>query len=151
MKGIGDGWITRYVLLHDKRHPNDMGAPEVEAFLTHLAVEEHVAVSTQNQAFSALLLLYREVLHQNLGSQSAGAMRLPRLDSDDSHIRRTNRQGLGEVDLWHQTSCAVVCGVPAWHIAPMRQVRSNRAIAYQRVPFAASFALPHREAFSAVS
>jgi hypothetical protein len=37
------GWITRYILFHDKRHPGDMGASEVEAFLTHLAVEEHVA------------------------------------------------------------------------------------------------------------
>jgi hypothetical protein len=51
------GWITRYVLFHDKRHPKDMGTPEVEAFLTHLAVEEHVAASAQNQAFSALLFL----------------------------------------------------------------------------------------------
>jgi len=60
------GWITRYVLFHSKRPPNEMGAPEVEAFLTHLAVEEHVAASTQNQAFSALLFLY-EVLHKDLG------------------------------------------------------------------------------------
>jgi hypothetical protein len=44
-----------------------MGTPEVEAFLTHLAVHEKVAVSTQNQALSALLFLYREVLHQDLG------------------------------------------------------------------------------------
>jgi len=41
-------WIKRYILFHNKRHPNQMGAPEVEAFLTHLAVNEHVAASTQN-------------------------------------------------------------------------------------------------------
>jgi len=48
-----------------------MGAPEVEAFLTHLAVKENVAASTQNQALSALLFLYREVLHQDLGPVDA--------------------------------------------------------------------------------
>jgi integron integrase len=55
-------WIKRFVLFHQKRHPKDMGRAEVEAFLTHLAVEGNVAASTQNQAFSALLFLYREVL-----------------------------------------------------------------------------------------
>jgi integron integrase len=55
-------WIRRYILFHNKRHPNQMGVPEIEAFLTHLAVQEHVAASTQNQALSALLFLYREVL-----------------------------------------------------------------------------------------
>ena len=55
-------WIRRYVLFHGKRHPSALGAAEVEAFLTHLAVEGNVAASTQNQAKSALLFLYREVL-----------------------------------------------------------------------------------------
>jgi integron integrase len=59
-------WIKRFILFHGKRHPQEMGAPEIEAFLTHLAVEGHVAASTQNQAFSALLFLYREVLHRDL-------------------------------------------------------------------------------------
>ena len=57
-------WIKRFILFHNKRHPKEMGAPEIEAFLTRLAVEEHVAASTQNQALSALLFLYREVLGQ---------------------------------------------------------------------------------------
>jgi integron integrase len=56
------GWIRRFILFHDKRHPRDMGGPEVEAFLTHLAVAADVAAGTQNQALSALLFLYREVL-----------------------------------------------------------------------------------------
>jgi site-specific recombinase XerD len=60
-------WIRRFILFHDKRHPAEMGAPEIQAFLTHLAVEGHVAASTQNQALSALLFLYQEVLHQDLG------------------------------------------------------------------------------------
>lgn len=61
-------WIRRFILFHHKQHPNTMGPVEVEAFLTHLAVHEHVAASTQNQALSALLFLYREVLHQDLGA-----------------------------------------------------------------------------------
>ncbi len=57
-------WIRRYILFHNKRHPKDMGVTEVEAFLTHLAVQERVAACTQNVAFSALLFLYREILQQ---------------------------------------------------------------------------------------
>jgi integron integrase len=59
-------WIKRFILFHGKRHPNEMGAAEVEAFLTHLAVDGNVAASTQNQALSALLFLYREVLRKEL-------------------------------------------------------------------------------------
>ncbi len=59
-------WIKRFILHFDKRHPRDMGAREVEAFLTWLAVEGRVAASTQNQAKSALLFLYREVLETEL-------------------------------------------------------------------------------------
>lgn len=59
-------WIKRYILHFGKRHPDAMGAAEVEAFLTHLAVAGKVAASTQNQAKSALLFLYREVLGQEL-------------------------------------------------------------------------------------
>ena len=59
-------WVRRFILFHGKRHPRDMGAPEVEAFLTHLAVEGHVAAATQNQALSALLFLYKEVLGVDL-------------------------------------------------------------------------------------
>lgn len=59
-------WIRRYILFHDKRHPREMGATEIEEFLTHLAVNEHVAASTQNQALGALLFLYHEVLKKDL-------------------------------------------------------------------------------------
>jgi integron integrase len=55
-------WIKRFIYFHDKRHPREMGAPEVEAFLSDLAVNGRVAASTQNQALSALLFLYKEVL-----------------------------------------------------------------------------------------
>lgn len=59
-------WIKRFILFHGKRHPRTMGAPEVEAFLSHLAVDRDVAASTQNLALSALLFLYKQVLEQDL-------------------------------------------------------------------------------------
>ncbi len=65
------GWIRRYILFHGKRHPREMGAAEIEAFLTDLAVEGRVAASTQNQALAALLFLYQNVLEVDL----------PRLDA----------------------------------------------------------------------
>ena len=55
-------WIKRFILFHGKQHPRDLDAAAVRTFLTHLAVNEHVAASTQNQAFNALLFLYRQVL-----------------------------------------------------------------------------------------
>ncbi len=60
------GWIKRFILFHGKRHPAELGKPEVEAFLTALAVERNVAASTQGQALSALLFLYGEVLGLDL-------------------------------------------------------------------------------------
>jgi integron integrase len=57
-------WIKRYIFFHQKRHPAEMGAPEMEQFLNYLAVKRQVAASTQNQALSALVFLYREVLHK---------------------------------------------------------------------------------------
>jgi len=64
-------WIKQFILYHGKRHPAEMGAAEVELFLTYLATQRHVSSSTQNQALSAILFLYREVL----------AITLPWLDS----------------------------------------------------------------------
>jgi len=59
-------WVVRYVRFHRLRHPQDLGPNEITAFLTHLAVQERVSASTQNQALSALLFLYREVLGMEL-------------------------------------------------------------------------------------
>lgn len=61
------GWIKRFILFNGKRHPKDMGGPEVTRFLTHLAVEGQVSASTQNQALAALLFLYKEVLSIDIG------------------------------------------------------------------------------------
>jgi site-specific recombinase XerD len=60
-------WIRRFIVFHGKRHPSEMGAEESAAYLTHLAVQRHVSASTQNQALSALLFLYRHVLHVDSG------------------------------------------------------------------------------------
>jgi integrase len=60
-------WIRRFILFHDKRHPREMAEAEVTQFLTYLARESRVAASTQNQALSALLFLYKEVLKQEIG------------------------------------------------------------------------------------
>ena len=59
-------WIKRFILFHGKRHPTEMGEQEITAFLTFLAVDKHVSPSTQNQALSALLFLYKQVLEQEL-------------------------------------------------------------------------------------
>jgi hypothetical protein len=71
------GWIVRFIRSQGLCHPREMGAPEVEAFLTLLASRREVAASTQNQALAALLFLYREVL----------GIELPWMDD----IRRANR------------------------------------------------------------
>ena len=59
-------WTRRYILYHNKRHPAEMGAAEIEAFLTYLAKDGYVSSSTQNQALNALLFLYRNVLQIDL-------------------------------------------------------------------------------------
>jgi len=60
-------WVKRFFFFHGVRHPNEMVEPEINAFLTHLAVKEHVTASTQNQALAALLFLYRHVLGRQIG------------------------------------------------------------------------------------
>jgi site-specific recombinase XerD len=59
-------WIKRFILFHGKWHPKEMGEPEVEAFLTHLAAERNVCASTQNRALGALLFMYQQVLGRDL-------------------------------------------------------------------------------------
>ncbi|MFH1006279.1 MAG: integron integrase [Candidatus Latescibacterota bacterium] len=61
------GWIKRFILFHHKRHPSEMGEPEINAFLSHLAVAGKVSASTQNQALCAIVFLYKHVLKQELG------------------------------------------------------------------------------------
>lgn len=90
------GWMRRFILFHGKRHPQEMGAVEVAAFLTHLAVEGRVSAATQNQALNALVFLYDKVLEQPLG-EIAGIVRakpkrkLPVVLSPDE-VRRVLRE-----------------------------------------------------------
>lgn len=70
-------WMRRYILYHHKRHPREMGATEIQAFLTYLAADRSVAASTQNQALSAILFLYREVLHQEIEPVLLSSARRP--------------------------------------------------------------------------
>jgi len=60
-------WVRRFIHFHNLRHPEELAEPEVNRFLTHLAVVEHVSSSTQNQALAALLFLYRHVLGREMG------------------------------------------------------------------------------------
>lgn len=60
-------WVKRFIFYHNVRHPAEMGEPEINAFLTHLALKEKVSASTQNQALSALLFLYRHVIGRGVG------------------------------------------------------------------------------------
>lgn len=60
-------WVKRFIYFHNVRHPAEMAEPEINAFLTHLAIKENVSASTQNQALSALLFLYRHVLGREIG------------------------------------------------------------------------------------
>lgn len=68
------GWVRRYILFHDKRHPETLGAAEVAQFLSYLALRREVSASTQNQALNALVFLYRQVLDMPLG-EVAGIVR----------------------------------------------------------------------------
>jgi len=61
------GWIRRFILFHGKRHPADMGAAEINSFVSHLAIKKKVSASTQTQALSAILFLYRHVLGREIG------------------------------------------------------------------------------------
>jgi integrase len=71
-------WLRRFLRFHGMQHPREMGSDEVNAFLSHLAVEQNVSASTQNQALSALLFLYRDLLKQDLDLDRRLRARKPR-------------------------------------------------------------------------
>ena len=79
-------WIKRFILFHHKRHPSEMNTPEIEVFLTYLAVHEQVTASTQNQALAALLFLYRQVLRQELDWTGTQGRRWAFSILDDCHL-----------------------------------------------------------------
>lgn len=92
-------WITRFIVFSHKRHPRDMAAPEVTAFLSHLVRDCNVAAATQNQALAAILFLYKEVLDQpllwlNEIDRAVRPARLPTVLSV-AEVGRQRRQGQG--------------------------------------------------------
>jgi len=81
-------WIRRFILFHNKRHPAEMGSAEVIQFLTHLAVTDHVAAATQNQAMNAILFLYRAVLQHELVGIDAVRAKPSRYQHHQSPLNR---------------------------------------------------------------
>ena len=92
-------WIRRFIVFHDKRHPAEMGAPDVTKFLTSLAIDGQVAASTQNQALSALLFLYKEVLERRSAvARRHRARQAPRAAPRRAHAGRGARRSSSALD-----------------------------------------------------
>ena len=130
-------WIRCFIFFHGKRHPRDMGEIEVTAFLNHLAVVRKVAAGTQNQALSALLFLFKEVLEQELpwldGLQRA--TRPPRLPTvltrgEAEWLVEPIRGHLQRVRALHASDCATrsprTCSKAATTSAPCRNCSAIR-------------------------
>jgi len=106
-------WVRRFILFHGKRHPATLGAPDITAFLTHLAVEGQVTASTQSQALSALLFLYRYVLQMDLDESIAlvrakKSSRLPTVLTK-AEVQAVLRHLAGEYLLMASCCTVVVC------------------------------------------
>ncbi len=88
-------WARRFILFHNKRHPAEMGAPQIQSFLAHLAQDRKVSASTQNQALSAILFLYREVLRKEIEpillSSAKRPERLPTVLARDEVLHLINQ------------------------------------------------------------
>ncbi len=103
-------WIMRYILFHNKRDPNELANPEIEAFLSHLAVGLKVSASTQNQAFNALLFLYKEVLKKGLDDsidavRAKKPKRLPTVMTKDETLKV-----IGAIPADHQLMVKLIYG-----------------------------------------
>ena len=148
-------WLRRFLRFHGRRHPREMGSEEVNAFLTHLAVELQVSPSTQNQALSALLFLYRELLDgvealvagvlYGGGLRLMEALRLRVHDVDFQRQQITVRQGKGGKD--RRTMLPATVGEKLRvHLEGVRRVhRQDLAEGYGRValPYALARKYPH--------
>ncbi|MEQ8692465.1 MAG: integron integrase [Pseudomonadales bacterium] len=103
------GWVVRYIQFHGMRHPDELDVEDVNAFLTHLAVDQDVAANTQNQALSALMFLYKIVLRKPLGAVAAVRAKKPQklpvvLSRDEV------RFVLNELTGVHRLACALIYG-----------------------------------------
>ena len=96
-------WIKQFILFNDKRHPAEMGKPEIERYLSHLAVNKHVAVSTQSQALNAIVFLYRKVLNLPVADdlapvRSKKPVRLPVvLSTDEMTLLLASMSGINQL------------------------------------------------------
>jgi len=117
-------WAKRYILFHNKRHPAEMGAPEIEAFLSHLAQDANVSASTQNQAFNALLFLYRNVLQIELAIP-IHALRAKRSQNLPTVLSKSDvNQVLGGMQGLHQLMARLLdgCGLRLMECLRLRVV-----------------------------
>ena len=116
------GWIRRFIFFCEKRHPRDLGEPEVTKFLSHLAVQGRVSASTQNQALAAILFLYRDVLRQDLDwladiVRAKHTVRLPVvLTRDQVQAVLSNMRGV----VWIQASLLYGAGLRLMECARLR-------------------------------
>src|SRR5436189_103593 len=105
-------WIRRFILFHGKRHPRELGEGEITEFLTDLAAHRHVAVSTQNQALSALLFLYQQFFERKLGRLD-GALRAsgPARAGPSARIPSglSARQARAEISQRRQVMAMAIC------------------------------------------
>jgi len=107
-------WIKHYIFYHDKKHPKDMFKDEIEAYLTHLAVDKKVSPATQNQAFSALLFLYKEVLGLDISEWNIQALRAQErkhipvvLTKEEVNIVLVNLSGIYELMVTLMYGCGL--------------------------------------------
>ncbi|MEX0584185.1 MAG: phage integrase N-terminal SAM-like domain-containing protein [Natronospirillum sp.] len=115
------GWVKDYIRFHQKRHPNEMGAPEVDEWLSHLANQRNVAINTQKTALNAIVFLYKHFLGKNLGQLSFirtnKGRRLPTVFTHEEAMRV-----LGVMDGDHKlvTSLMYGSGLPVMEAVRLR-------------------------------
>lgn len=124
------GWVKRFIFFHNKKHPAAMGADEVNAFLTHLAVERRVGASTQSQALCALIFLYRHVLDDPLRwmEEIVRAQRRERLPLvlDRDEVRRLLGRWRGRRGSLHRCFTVEGCGCSRRCVCESRTSTSRR-------------------------
>src|SRR5712691_4868365 len=97
-------WIRRFIVFHHRKHPSTMGAPEITAFLSWLATGQRVSSSTENQALSAVLFLYRHVLRIEVGAiEQVPRAKMPHRVPVVRHIESSfNESDFGRWPAWHR-------------------------------------------------
>jgi integron integrase len=105
------GWVRQFILYHNKRHPREMGAPEINAFITDLVNQKNVSASTQNQAISAILFLYRNVLQIELDEASLLPIRPGKPKRVPTVLSRTeSKKVIAQMDGVHKIMAQLMYG-----------------------------------------